>query len=101
MVVAGRPDPPVPMDVPRWHPLRDQRIVRRLAVSPQAQIIRDDAELELRHLLDRSGLQHQLLGLVTAAGGGLSQRDLAELTELPSSAVEGILRGLGPHVRQP
>ena len=36
VIVAGRPDPPVPDDVPDDHPLRDPGIVRVLAASPSA-----------------------------------------------------------------
>jgi len=92
VIVAGRPDPPVPVDVPPWHPLRDKQIVRRLSVSPQAQMIRDDAERELGHLLDGGGLGRTLLGLVTAAGGGLSGDDLAELSRDSPWMVEKVLR---------
>ena len=34
VIVAGRPDPPVPADVPDDHPLRDPGIVRVLASVP-------------------------------------------------------------------
>jgi hypothetical protein len=33
IIVAGRPNPPVPDDVPDWHPLRSPEIVRPLAGS--------------------------------------------------------------------
>jgi hypothetical protein len=33
VIVAGRPNPPVPDDVPDWHPLRDPAIVRQLEDS--------------------------------------------------------------------
>jgi hypothetical protein len=36
VIVAGRPNPPVPDDVPDWHPLRDPAIVRSLSASPHA-----------------------------------------------------------------
>jgi hypothetical protein len=94
VIVAGRPDPPVPFDVPRWHPLRDRRIVRRLDISPQAEMVRDDAERELSHLLDGGGLGRHLLGLVTAAGGGLSSDDLANLASESPGTVREILRGV-------
>jgi tetratricopeptide (TPR) repeat protein len=94
VIVSGRPDPPVPADVPQRHPLRDAAIVRPLSISPQAQMIRDDAERELGRLLDGSGLGRELLGLVTAAGGGLSGDDLAELTGESSWQVERVLRGV-------
>src|SRR5215831_3529124 len=94
VIVTGRPDPPVPADVPQWHPLRDKRIVRPLSVSPQAQMIRDDAERELGHLLDAGGLGRTLLGLVTAAGGGLSGDDLAKLSGGSPWMVERVLRAV-------
>ena len=36
VIVAGRPNPPIPDDVPDWHPLRDPGIVRLLQDSPYA-----------------------------------------------------------------
>ena len=94
VIVAGRPDPPVPADVPQWHPLRDKKIVRRLSVSPYAQMIRDDAERELGHLLDDQGLGRKLLGLVTVARGGLSRDDLAELSGESPWTVDRTLRSV-------
>ena len=94
VVVAGRPDPQVPADVPPWHPLRDKMIVRRLSVSPHAQWIRDDAERELDHLLDDKGLGRKLLGLVTVARGGLSRDDLAELSGASPRTVDKTLRSV-------
>ncbi|MGW4423817.1 hypothetical protein, partial [Streptosporangium sp. NPDC004631] len=87
VVVAGRPNPPVPSDVPVGHPLRDTRIVRVLTPSPAAQVIRDDAERELEHVLHGDAAGRELLGLLVAAGGGLSVEDLAELTESPMGVV--------------
>ncbi|WP_187415169.1 hypothetical protein [Nonomuraea sp. PA05] len=80
VVVTGRPNPPVPPDVPDGHPLREHAIVRWLEVSPHAQVIRADAERELKRLLHGRPEEQDLLGLVAAAGGGLSTQDLAELT---------------------
>ena len=34
VIVAGRPNPPVPDDVPDWHPLRDPAIIRPLPDFP-------------------------------------------------------------------
>ena len=39
VIVAGRPNPPVPDDVPDWHPLRDREIIRPLPASPYARDI--------------------------------------------------------------
>jgi len=80
VIVAGRHDPPTPSDVPNGHPLRDHAIVCTLAASPHAQDIRREAERELKRLLRGTPIEQDLLGLVTAAGGGLSSRDLEELT---------------------
>jgi tetratricopeptide (TPR) repeat protein len=81
ILVSGRPNPPIPADVRETHPLRDPSIIRPLDDSPDAQVIRHAMEGELRQLLaDESSTQHDLLGLLTAARGGLSIADLAELT---------------------
>lgn len=80
VVVSGRPNPPPPADLSRHHPLRDPSIVRDLAVSAQARVLRDDMELELDRLLRGGPVERDLLGLVVSAAGGLSGRDLAELT---------------------
>ncbi|MFF3646678.1 hypothetical protein [Streptomyces sp. NPDC002564] len=80
VIVAGRPHPPLPADVPDGHPLRDPRVVRDLPVSPHAEAVRADAERELQRLADAPGLEREILGLITAADGGLSEQDLAELT---------------------
>ncbi|MEU0886032.1 hypothetical protein ABZ345_46275 [Lentzea sp. NPDC005914] len=80
VMVAGRPNPPIPSDVPEHHPLRDPAIVRKLTPSPQAKAIRESLERELKRLLRGSGIEQDLLGLITAAGGGLTATDLSELT---------------------
>ncbi|ROV68654.1 hypothetical protein D3105_10280 [Streptomyces globisporus] len=80
IIVAGRPHPPVPDDVPGDHPLRTTEINHWLAPSPYAQAVRWDAEQNLLRLLDGGGLGRELVGLTVAAGGGLSARDIAELT---------------------
>ncbi|MGH3380757.1 MAG: hypothetical protein ACRDP6_39090 [Actinoallomurus sp.] len=89
VVVAGRPNPPIPPDVqPEDHPLRDRRIVRPLASSKQARVIEVEAQRELKELLHGALTQQNLLGLVTAAGGGLSDTDLAWLARLPTAEIE-------------
>ena len=80
VIIAGRPNPPIPTDVPDDHPLRDQAIVRPLDPSPEAQAIRADMERELRTMLILPVAEQDLLGLLTAAGGGLTAADLTELT---------------------
>lgn len=80
IIVAGRPNPPIPDDVPRGHPLYDPAAIRPLAPSARAEVAQVDMERELSRLLSGSPGERDLLGLLTAAGGGLSARDLAELT---------------------
>ncbi|MFD6071597.1 hypothetical protein, partial [Amycolatopsis lurida] len=81
VVVAGRPNPPIPSDVPDEHPLRSPEIVRPLHASAYAAAVRADMERELDVLLESAGLGHDLLGLLTAANGGLSVADLVHLTK--------------------
>ncbi|MEU2074084.1 hypothetical protein [Streptomyces sp. NPDC013489] len=92
VVVSGRLNPPLPADVRPDHPLRNPEIVRLLPPSPQARAIRAEAERELKHLLAAGGLPYELLGLVTASGGGLTADDLAELTGDVPYRVRDLLR---------
>ncbi|MFJ4339028.1 hypothetical protein [Streptomyces sp. NPDC088915] len=92
VVVSGRLNPPLPADVPEDHPLRDPSIVRLLSSSPKARAIRAEAERELKHFLTGGGLPYELLGLLTAAGGGLTADDLAELTAEIPYRVRDVLR---------
>ncbi|WP_189298111.1 ATP-binding protein [Streptomyces albospinus] len=94
VVVAGRPNPPIPSDVPDSHPLRWPGIVRPLLVSPHAEVVRQDAERELKRLLRGSVIERDLLGLLVAAGGGLSQADLAQLTGVSAWEIEDHLRSV-------
>ena len=80
VIVAGRHDPPIPPDVPDDHPLRDPGIARVLSGSRWAAVVRADMQRELKRLRHGSQDEQDLLGMVTAAGGGLSADDLAELT---------------------
>lgn len=79
VVVASRPNPPIPADVQETHPLHDPAVVRVLTRSPHAEVVRQDAQRELKRLLAESVDEQNLLGLLAAAGGGLSADDLAEL----------------------
>ena len=88
IIVAGRPDPPIPTDVPDDHPLRNPAIVRVLHGSRWADVVKADMQRELKRLLHGTQTEQDLLGLVTAAGGGLSAKDLAELTAFPMYEVE-------------
>lgn len=92
VLVAGRPNPPIPVDVPSHHPLRSPDVVRPLAQSLAAKAERADMERELRHLLAGSQAERDLLGFLTAAGGGLTAVDLAHLTGRTAWEVEDHLR---------
>ncbi|GGR64806.1 hypothetical protein [Streptomyces roseolus] len=88
VVVAGRPHPPIPDDVADAHPLRRSTISRWLLPSPFAAAVRREAEDSLVRMLDAGGLARELLGLVTAAGGGLTAADLAKLAGTRPRLVE-------------
>ena len=94
VIVAGRPDPPIPADVQDDHPLRDPAIVRVLAKSRSAAVVRADMHRELKRLLHGDQVQQDLLGLVAAAGGGLSSKDLGELTGMPEYDIEENLQAV-------
>jgi len=91
VIVAGRPNPPIPDDVPDWHPLRNPAIVRPLTPSDYAHNMQRLGKREVRRLLEGTETEQGLLGLLTAARGGLSGPDLAELTRVPLWQVEDVL----------
>ncbi len=91
--VSARPNPRLPRDVPADHPLRDDQVMHALHRSRHALVVRDAAELELRGLLSGNSEQRDLLGLLTAAIGGLTLSDLSHLTGLPPFTVSEVLRG--------
>ncbi|MEV0564153.1 response regulator [Dactylosporangium sp. NPDC050588] len=98
VIVAGRPDPPLPGDVDEDHPLRAAR-VRALAASPYARQVAELARRELDGVLaggpgGSGALGRDVLGLVTAAGGGLTRDDLETLTGRPRFELEGLLHGV-------
>ncbi|AXE88037.1 tetratricopeptide repeat protein [Streptomyces sp. Go-475] len=92
VLVAGRRNPVLPVDVPDDHPLRDPAILRTLAPSPYARTIRAEAERELKRLIEAGGLEYDLLALVTAANGGLTAEDLSALTGAVPYRVRDVLR---------
>ncbi|MEV6685101.1 hypothetical protein AB0N28_07140 [Streptomyces sp. NPDC051130] len=94
VIVAGRPNPPIPDDVPADHPLRQPAIVRRLAASPAAQVIRDMAMRDLHALLDDSQVGCHLLGLLAVARGALGGREMAELVGVRPYDVDKELRSV-------
>jgi hypothetical protein len=92
VIVAGRTNPPVPDDVPDRHPLRDPAVIRPLAPSSYAGDVARLAGQELRDLHRGGGTGRDVLGLLTAARGGLSGPDLAALTGVPLWEVEDIVQ---------
>ena len=99
VIVSGRPHPKIPADVPADHPLHDDaRIMHTLKPYPGAERNHRTAELELAALLTGTTLERDLVGLITAARGGLSGADLAELTQLPPFQVNSVLRGAAGRV---
>ncbi|MEV3989047.1 hypothetical protein AB0J57_09055 [Streptomyces sp. NPDC049837] len=109
VLVAGRPHPPVPDDVPFDHPLRVEATTHRLDVSEHAEAVRRDAEADLLRLLQEEGLARELVGLISAAGGGLSTKDLAHLSQTSprmvsrhlSAATGRVFRTSSPHWAAP
>ena len=83
VVVAGRPHPRVPSDVPPTHPLREPAVVRPLGRSRHAEAVRTDLEREVTKLLDGTPTEQDLLGVLVGAGGGLSAVDLGEILGMP------------------
>ncbi|MDW8806255.1 hypothetical protein P1P68_16055 [Streptomyces scabiei] len=97
IVVAGRPHPPIPNDVP-LDPLRTEVINHRLDRSPYAAAVRAEAENVLDSVLESGGLVCELLGLIGAAGGGLTAEDLAHLTSSRPTLVRRALAGAAGRV---
>jgi hypothetical protein len=91
VIVAGRPNPPIPDDVPDWHPLRDPEIIRPLPPSRRAGDLRRLGEQELKRLLRGSSAERDLVGTLAAARGALSAAELGELIGVPLWEVEEIL----------
>jgi tetratricopeptide (TPR) repeat protein len=91
VIVAGRPNPPIPDDVPNWHPLRNPEIIRPLSRSPHARDAQRLGRQELQRLLGGSMAEQEVLGLLAAGRGGLSCLDLAELADVTPWAAERIL----------
>ncbi|UQS26629.1 hypothetical protein L1857_29405 [Amycolatopsis thermalba] len=91
VIVSSRPNPPLPKDVAERHPLRAPEIIRPLQPSAKAEAVRVVMEGDLQHLMRGSRVEQDLLGLLTAAGGGLSTPDLAELIGVSEWAIDNHL----------
>ncbi|MFE5730786.1 hypothetical protein ACFQ7A_07750 [Streptomyces sp. NPDC056528] len=94
IIVAGRPNPPIPSDVLENHPLHSAHINHLLSPSPAAQALRKAAERDLHALLTGGGPGREVACLIAAASGGLSAQDLADLMgEVSAWEVEEVLGG--------
>ncbi|MGB8201727.1 MAG: trypsin-like peptidase domain-containing protein [Pseudonocardiaceae bacterium] len=93
VLVASRPHPELPSDVPGDHPLRTIA-PWPLAVSPYARDLERVARNELARLLRGSPFQRDVLGLITASGGGLTHGDLEELTGRPPYELDDLFGGV-------
>ena len=95
VMVSSRPHPGLPSDVPVGHPLR---CVEPVPVQPfsGAQELAALAEQEIDDLLrrDGDGLTTDVLGLLTAAAGPLTARDLAAMTRAAPQTLD-----LAPRIR--
>lgn len=92
VLVASRPLPDLPGDVPMDHPLRRTR-PRQLDSSPHARDVEFAARNELARLPEASPFERDVLGLLTASTGGLAVPDLEELTSAAPYQIDGLLAG--------
>jgi Trypsin-like peptidase domain len=90
VLVTSRPHPGIPADVPGDHPLRRCRL-HPLTPSPYAHDVEVDAKHELLQQLHGDQLQVDIIGFISAAGGGLTLTELAELTRQPRYLLDGKL----------
>ena len=93
VLVASRPHPPVPDDVPSDHPLRNVQ-PPPLASSSYAHDLELRAKHELQELLAGSPVQQEVLGYITASGGGLTLPDLEQLSGRPPFELDSLLGGV-------
>jgi hypothetical protein len=94
VIVAVRPYPAVPSDVPSHHPLRGSD-VRRLWLSSYPRVVQSRIQQDLRRVFDDRPETIEMIGLIVAARGGLSGPDIAELTGMQRPAVENSLEVAG------
>jgi Trypsin-like peptidase domain len=93
VIVMSRPQPGLPYDVPADHPLR-RSVPRQLTVSPAATDQETRAKQEVWDLLNGDQQTVDLLGLITASGGGLTRSDLSALTDRTPHALDTLLLGV-------
>src|SRR5262249_42759569 len=87
----SRPLPVLQFDAPRGHPL-GSCAVRKLVPSAHAKYLELEAKRELvEYLQGTDRLRIDIIGYITAAGGGLTVRELIELTKASGPDVDGRL----------
>ncbi|WP_026425707.1 trypsin-like peptidase domain-containing protein [Actinokineospora inagensis] len=91
VLVASRPYPSLPKDVRASHPLH-ALVPIQLSVAEAADDLARAANDELDTLFE--GPNRDVLGLITASGGGLTLDDLHELTHLLPYDLERLFTGL-------
>jgi lipopolysaccharide biosynthesis regulator YciM len=89
VLVASRPNPDLPGDVDDDHPLCTIT-PQPLTASPHALHVKRLAKNELDKLVTGTEFQQEVLGLITASGGGLTRTDLEELTRRPPYELDGL-----------
>ncbi len=87
VLVASRPHPGIPADVPGDHLLRSCEI-RNLSPSSFGRDMQIEAISELKDHLKAGAPNAEILGLITASGGGLTRQDLHELSGRPAWELE-------------
>ncbi|MFL6122299.1 trypsin-like peptidase domain-containing protein [Actinophytocola sp.] len=92
VLVASRPHPGLPDDVPGDHPLRTVGPVA-LTGSRYARDIEWLAKSELSRALHGSTFQQHVLGLITASGGGLTRADIEHLTDRAPYELDPLFNG--------
>ena len=93
VLVTSRPHPGIPDDVGGDHPLR-HCVPRLLTTSRAAHHIELAAKHELVEQLHGDKVQFDILGLITAGGGGLTLGELGQLTGEPRVRLAGRLRSV-------
>ncbi|MEV6114039.1 trypsin-like peptidase domain-containing protein [Streptomyces sp. NPDC052109] len=92
VLVTSRPLPEPAADLPGDHPLRDCEPLT-LAASPHAARLRYEAEYEVKGLLAEDSAERQVIGLLAAAGEGLSRDELGALTGMPARRLDALTGG--------
>lgn len=96
VIVSSRPQRPTRELVAEdpAHPLRSPDVVWELHPSEHAKVVQQAANAEIRALTHGTAVQQRFLGFMTAARGGLTVRDLADLLRVFDDEVRVVLEGV-------